>query len=53
MTDYGPYLLQMQSVLPGKSQSPDGSLALISTLPYLNAKDSSVRSLALRTGLSI
>lgn len=40
-------------ILPGNSQSPVGSLALISTLPYLNEKESCVRILALRTGLII
>lgn len=38
---------------PGRSQSPAGIFALISTLPYLKANESIVRNFALLTGFII
>lgn len=47
------HIIVKRKDLPGSNQSPAGSLALISTLPYLNANESDVRNRALRTGFKI
>jgi len=47
---YSLYLGSIQ--IAGHSQSPFGSLALIYTLPYVNANESTVVSFPLITGLT-